>query len=401
MKPFARDTWIEIDLDAIASNVQALRRHIPSHTQIMAVVKADGYGHGSTTIAKEALSNGASRLAVAALDEALVLRRAGITAPILVLGYTPIEAITNAIHENIELTVYHVDWVEEAARLLQAEGGHLALHVKVDTGMGRIGVREEEEVLKLVERINSSAGIEWAGIFTHFACADEEDTTHVTEQHVRFQQLLTVLKEAGNMLPLVHCNNTAAAILFPEWGYDLIRLGIGLYGLYPSLYVKQQGRVTLTPALSLKSRIAHIKTLPQKASISYGATYYADSNEQIATVPIGYGDGFSRQLSNRGSAIWSGKRVPIVGRVCMDQIMLSIPEGTANVGDEVVLYGRQGQEEISLDEIATLLGTINYEISCMLNYRIPRVYVRNGQYVGICHGIANNFLQESRKKAGI
>ncbi|MBG9797307.1 alanine racemase [Brevibacillus laterosporus] len=401
MKPYARDTWIEVDLDAIAANVSALRQHIPAHSEIMAVVKADGYGHGSEYTAREALAHGATRLAVAALDEALVLRRAGITAPILVLGYTPVDAMQTAVEENIQLTVYHLQWLHEAANLLVDSSHQLEVHVKVDTGMGRIGVSDEAELLELIHAITTNDSMRWVGIFTHFACADEEDTTHVKGQHALFQERLKAVEKAGYKLPLIHCNNTAAAIVFPEWSYDLIRLGIGLYGLYPSDFIKQQHTLDLRSALSLKTRISHVKNMPPHSTVSYGATYTTTDHEQIATVPIGYGDGFSRLLSNRGVALCHGKRVPIVGRVCMDQTILHIHSGDAQVGDEVVLYGKQGNEEITLDEIAECLGTINYEVTCMLNYRIPRVYLRNGKIVGICHGIANKFLEEYRKMAGI
>jgi alanine racemase len=388
MKPFCRDTWVEVNLDAIAENVQTFRRHIPAGTGIMAVVKADGYGHGAVQISREALRSGADSLAVAMLDEAIVLRKAGITAPVLVLGYTPLDAVEQASRWNIELTAYHTEWLEQAARLLQEKcpgNGPIGIHVKTDTGMGRLGVRSSAELLQIVETLERSPMLQWNGIFTHFACADEEETSHVLEQHQKFQELLQSLRDAGKTLPTVHCCNTAAAIAFPEWGYDTIRLGIGLYGLYPSTYMKQRADVRLIPALSLKTRIAHVKTAAEPFTVSYGATYTAQPGEQIATLPIGYADGFSRLLSNQGQVLYGGRRAAIVGRVCMDQIMVRIDSGAAHVGDEVVLYGKQGGEEISLDEVAKRIGTINYEIPCMLNYRIPRVYLRNGQEVEVFH----------------
>ncbi|NGQ96029.1 alanine racemase [Brevibacillus sp. SYP-B805] len=389
MKPYVRDTWVEVDLDAIRANVQAIRRHIPQGTAIMAVVKADGYGHGAVHVGREALAAGAEALAVAMLDEAIVLRQAGITAPILVLGYTPLDGVLSARKWKVELTAYHAEWMIEAERLLTEAGAGepLGIHLKVDTGMGRLGVRTEEELLALVERLTQSPALAWTGIFTHFACADEEDTRHVQQQHSRFQTLLALLEEKGYTLPTVHCCNTAAAIAFPDWGYDMIRLGIGLYGLYPSMYLKERRDVELTPVLSLKTRITHVKTASEPMTISYGATYTAKPGETIATLPIGYADGFPRALSSRGIALHAGRRVPIVGRVCMDQTMIRIEEGTARVGDEVVLYGRQGEEELSLDEVAQLLGTINYEVPCMLNYRVPRVYLRNGHVTDVYHQI--------------
>jgi alanine racemase len=388
MKAFCRDTWVEVDLDAIGKNVQTFRRHIPAKTGIMAVVKADGYGHGAVQVGREALRCGADSLAVAMLDEAVVLRKAGITAPVLVLGYTPVDCVEQAVQWNIELTAYHSEWVEQATRLLLDKCPNarpIGIHIKTDTGMGRLGVRSTEELLAIVERLERSPMLQWTGIFTHFACADEADTTHVVQQHQQFQSYLQALQDAGKTLPKVHCCNTAASIAFPQWGYDTIRLGIGLYGLYPSSYMRERADVLLVPALSLKTRIAHVKTAKEPFTVSYGATYTAQPEEQIATLPIGYADGFSRLLSNRGFALHGGERAAIVGRVCMDQIMVRIGSGSAQVGDEVVLYGKQGDEEISLDEVAERIGTINYEIPCMLNYRIPRVYLRGRQVVEVFH----------------
>ncbi|WP_019123947.1 alanine racemase [Brevibacillus massiliensis] len=392
MRQYCRNTWAEIDLDAIRANVQAFRRHIPERTEIMAVVKADGYGHGALQVGQEALASGASSLAVALLDEAIALRRAGITAPILVLGYTPSDAAEEALRWNIELTVYQRKWVQEVQQRLhgQAEQDEpLRLHVKVDTGMGRLGVRTEAELVELVEAIRGSRLFRWTGIFTHFACADEEDTSHVLQQHVKFQALLQMLQARGYQLPKVHCCNSAAAIVFPQWGYDMIRLGISLYGLYPSPYLRQRRDLTLTPALSLKTSIAHVKMPEEAYTVSYGATYTASAGEQVATLPVGYADGYSRMLSNRGYVLHRGNRVPIVGRVCMDQLMIKIEQKNAEVGDEVVLYGRQGDEEISLDEVAAELGTINYEVACMLNRRVPRVYLRDGKITQVANPIVN------------
>jgi len=389
MKPYVRDTWVEVDLDAIRANVHTIRSHIPDRTQIMAVVKADGYGHGAVEVAREALAAGATALGVAMLDEAKVLRQAGIQAPILVLGYTPIDGVVQASEWDVELTAYHTEWVEEAESCLaQAKAGRpIGIHIKVDTGMGRIGVRKEEELLDLATRLSSATRLKWSGIFTHFACADEEDTAHTLAQHDRFEALLAVLRQHGFTLPTVHCCNTAAAIAFPKWGYDMIRFGIGLYGLYPSMYLKERRDVELTPALSLKTRIVHLKRAEEPMTVSYGATYTAEAGETIATLPIGYADGFPRAFSNRGFALHAGQKVPIVGRVCMDQSMIRITGATADIGDEVVLYGKLGDAEISLDEAAALLGTINYEVPCMLNYRVPRVYKREGQLVSVSHQI--------------
>ncbi|CAM3425741.1 alanine racemase [Brevibacillus invocatus] len=386
MKPFCRDTWVEVDLDAIRANVETFRGHLPAQTGIMAVVKADGYGHGSVHVGKEALDAGADSLGVALLDEAIVLREAGIEAPILVLGYTPVDSVAIASKLKVELTAYSEAWILEAEQALQRdELGPVGIHVKTDTGMGRLGVRSEEELLRVVSALENSSKLVWSGLFTHFACADEPDQTHVRRQYETFQSFIQALRAAGKKLPKVHCCNTAAAIAHPEWGYDTIRLGIGLYGLYPSPYMKERADVPLVPALSLKTKIAHVKVADEPFTVSYGATYTAQPHEQIATLPIGYADGYSRLLSNRGAVLFNGERAPIVGRVCMDQIMVKIPNESAQVGDEIVLYGRQGDEEISLDEIAALTGTINYEVPCLLNFRIPKVYYRAGKECTVHH----------------
>ena len=386
MKPFCRDTWVEVDLDAIRANVETFRRHVPASTGIIAVVKADGYGHGAVRVGEEALASGADSLAVAMLDEAIVLREAGIQAPILVLGFTPARSVEIASRLKVQLTAYNSDWITQANALLQqANLESIGLHIKVDTGMGRLGVRTQEELMQVVTAVEQSSKLDWSGIFTHFACADESDTTHVRRQHETFQTLLQSLRDAGKKLPMIHCCNTAAAIAFPEWGYDSIRLGIGLYGLYPSPYMKERKDVSLVPALSLKTRIAHVKTATEPMTISYGATYCAQPGEQVATLPIGYADGFSRLLSNSGEVLYNGFRSPIIGKVCMDQIMVRLEQGTGQPGDEIVLYGKSGDEEISLDEVAARIGTINYEVPCMLNYRIPRVYFRNQEEVGVFH----------------
>jgi len=388
MREYCRETWIEVNLDAVKHNLQAFRRHIPQRTNIMAVVKANGYGHGAVQVGRHALAHGADSLAVALLDEAIVLRKAGITAPVLVLGFTPVDCVKTAADWNVDLTAFQLDWLHAAHDLLDAlpAAKPLGIHLKVDTGMGRIGSQSTEELLSQVRFLSESKTLQWKGIFTHFACADEADTSHVTSQHNRFQQFLTAVEESGFQLPLVHCNNSAASIAFPEWGYDTIRLGISLYGLYPSGYVKERNMIQLAPALSLKTKIAHAKQMADSLTVSYGATYTAEPGETIATLPIGYADGFPRAFSNRGAALFRGKRVPVVGRVCMDQMMISLGrDSDAQVGEEIVLYGRQGEEEISLDEIAHHLGTINYEVACMLNHRIPRVYLIDGEVVEVAH----------------
>ncbi|WP_369546446.1 alanine racemase [Bacillus velezensis] len=386
MKKLCREVWIEVDLDAIKKNVRAIRRHIPNTSKIMAVVKANAYGHGSVEVARQALESGASELAVASVEEGIVLRRAGITAPILVLGFTALSCVKKSAVWNITLSAFQVSWIKKANRILEkeADSKRLSIHINVDTGMGRLGVRTEEDLLAVVKALKSSTYLSWDGIFTHFSTADEPDTELTMLQHEKFISFLSFLKNQDITLPTVHMCNTAAAIAFPEFSADMIRLGIGLYGLYPSASIKELNLVDLTPALSLKARIAYVKAMvTEPRTVSYGATYIAEPGEIIATIPIGYADGYSRALSNRGFILHRGRRVPVAGRVTMDMIMVSLGENEGKQGEEVVIYGKQKGAEISVDEIAEMLGTISYEVLSVLSRRVPRFYFRDGKIIKI------------------
>ncbi|MFS1185261.1 alanine racemase [Bacillus velezensis] len=386
MKKLCREVWIEVDLDAIKKNVRAIRRHIPNTSKIMAVVKANAYGHGSVEVARQALESGASELAVASVEEGIVLRRAGITAPILVLGFTALSCVKKSAVWNITLSAFQVSWIKKANRILEkgADSKRLSIHINVDTGMGRLGVRTEEDLLAVVKALKSSTYLSWDGIFTHFSTADEPDTELTMLQHEKFISFLRFLKNQDITLPTVHMCNTAAAIAFPEFSADMIRLGIGLYGLYPSASIKELNLVDLTPALSLKARIAYVKAMmTDPRTVSYGATYIAEPGEIIATIPIGYADGYSRALSNRGFILHRGRRVPVAGRVTMDMIMVSLGENEGKQGEEVVIYGKQQGAEISVDEIAEMLGTISYEVLSVLSRRVPRFYFRDGKIIKI------------------
>lgn len=377
---FYRDTVAEIDLDAVGHNVRAFRSWLPKKTGIMAVVKANAYGHGAEPVAREALQNGATHLAVSTLDEAIELQETGIDVPILVMSYIPERGLSEAIARGIRITVYHPDHLQQVIAAATAANIQAILHLKADTGMGRLGARLHE-MPKLVQKVLAHKCLLLEGLFTHFACADEKDKSHTHQQAQRFARILQACEQLGAQFSLVHCGNSATAIDLPQYGFNMVRVGISLYGLYPSPEVSRTN-VSLQPVMSLKTRIVHLKRVPAGTGISYGTTYRSAKEETIATLPIGYADGFNRLLSNRGSALVRGRRVPIVGRICMDQTMLALPEDLdANLGDEVVLYGRQGVEEIHVDEIAALLGTINYEITCMVSRRVPRVYTRNGQIV--------------------
>ncbi|MGI6127433.1 MAG: alanine racemase, partial [Planifilum sp.] len=346
------------------------------------VVKADAYGHGAVPAARAALSAGADSLAVAFLDEALELRAAGVSAPILVMGYTPPRAVGEAVRNDVTLTVYSEEVVEALGCQVAREGRSVDVHVKVDTGMGRIGLLEED-FPAFLRHFARFPRLRIGGVYTHFACADEPDKGYTHFQHRRLLRFLDQLREAGMDTPLVHCSNSAAAIALPEYRHALVRIGIGMYGYYPSEELNRRV-IRLKPALTLKTRIVRLKRPPKGTGISYGKTVTVDGSRWIATIPVGYADGLSRRLSNRGSALVKGRRVPIVGRVCMDQTMLDVTEAMpVSVGDEVVLYGRQGDEVICVDEVARLLDTISYEVTCAVGWRVPRVYLEGGKPVEV------------------
>lgn len=390
---FYRDVWTEIDLDAIGENMRTFRSYLPAETKIMAVVKADAYGHGAFQVADKALREGADWLAVALLDEALELREKGITAPILVLSSFPARGITWALQQDIAMTVYQIELLEEIIRQAEAAGKKARIHIKLDTGMGRIGIRQKEKLREFAARCHTK-WIEVEGVFTHFATADEADRTYTMEQMARYEEMVACLEEENISPALLYTNNSAAAMFYPHKSRHIIRLGISLYGQYPSSYMKTTG-MKLRPAFQWKARLSHVKQVPAGTKISYGSTHITEKDAVIATIPVGYADGYNRQLSNRGEVLVHGQRAPIVGRVCMDQFMVDVTGiENAAVGDKAVLIGCQGDEEITADEMAEWLSTINYEITCMVSRRVPRVYIENGTIVSI----SNKLLPDSCKQ---
>jgi len=380
LETFYRPTWVEVSLDALRSNIEAFRRALPADICLMAVVKADAYGHGAMKVAQEAMDCGVDYIGVAFLDEGLELRRAGVTAPILVLGYTPPEGVRPAREHDITLTVFH----DELWAALDTIGdGKLKVHVKIDTGMGRLGLQTEEEAVAYVERALRHPALDVEGMYTHFASADEADKSYTLAQHAKFERIAAYFRAKGVSFRYLHTGNSATGIDCPELSYNMIRLGISMYGLYPSEEVNRE-RIRLEPVMSIKTKMSHIKTVPAGSGISYGVIYRTEGDETIATLPIGYADGYSRMLSQKAHALVRGRRVPIVGRICMDQCMAnvsSIPDPSKD--EEVVILGRQGDEVVSAEELARLLGTVNYEITCMVSHRVPRVYTRGGKRVSV------------------
>ncbi|WP_438444663.1 alanine racemase [Gorillibacterium sp. sgz5001074] len=393
MDSFYRPTWVEISLDALRHNLRGFRKCLPQEMNLLAVVKADAYGHGAVQVAKVCIAEGAAYLAVAFMDEALELRRAGITAPILVLGYTPAEAVPLAVQYDITLNVYSLD-VLEALEKRTSEERPVRIHIKVDTGMGRLGLHREEEAVAFIHKALTLPGVQVEGLFTHYACADETDKSYTLEQHGRFSRIVEHFRSQGIGFRYLHCGNTATGIDNPELSYNMVRLGIGMYGLYPSEDVKRE-RVELKPVMSLKTKVVMLKTMEEGAAVSYGALYHAAAGERIATLPVGYADGFSRMLTGKAEALVRGVKVPVVGRICMDQCMVSVDAApAAELDDEVVLFGEQDGVVLPAEELAAKLGTINYEIVCMISHRVPRVYVEGGSVVNTVNPLQHHFNEE-------
>lgn len=379
-----RPTQAVIDLDALYSNYTELRQGLPSDMKLLACVKANAYGHGAATVAMELERYGADYLSVAFLDEALELRRAGVKIPVLILGYTPPHGVRTAWEHDITLTVFSWEVLETIRDLDPSEFPHkLKVHIKIDSGMGRLGLLPGEEAVAFIRNALQIPHVEVEGMYTHYATADEEDKSYTLEQYRRFQEVVDTLREHEIHIPIIHTGNSAVAIDIPELSCRMVRIGIALYGLYPSDEVHRD-RIKLRPILSLTTELVRVKTMPPHSAISYGAKYVTDRDERIGTIPIGYADGYSRLLGGKAQVLIRGRRVPVVGTICMDQCMVSLQPlaeeaEEIQAGEEVVLIGQQSGGEITADELASMLGTIHYEVICMLAHRVPRLYVSTGK----------------------
>ena len=373
--------WAEVDLDAIWENMVHMKENIAENTKILAVIKTDGYGHGGVPIAKmlEQLDF-MFGYAAATYEEAHVLREAGVKKPILILGYTFPYCYEELIREEIRPAVYRRDTVEELAAAAAKVGKKAKVHIKVDTGMGRIGITPDEEGLEFVRFLIEHPELEVEGIFTHFAKCDEADKTSANHQLEIFQNFIDKIQtELGITIPVKHCSNSAAILEMPQANMDMVRAGITTYGLYPSEEVSKD-IVPLRAAMSLYSHIVYCKMIHAGQSVSYGGLFTAQKDTRVATIPVGYGDGYPRSLSGRGYVLIHGKRAPILGRVCMDQFMVDISEiPEAMDGDKVTLLGMDGTERITAEELGELSGRFNYEFVCDLGKRIPRVYIQHGE----------------------
>ncbi|RXZ79820.1 alanine racemase [Paenibacillaceae bacterium] len=394
MVSYYRPTRAEISLDALRSNIAAFRAVAPGSSRLLAAVKANAYGHGAVEIVREAEACGVDYFGVAFLDEAIHLRRSGITAPILVFGYVPAEGLGIARELNIAIALFRED-ILAAAAMLQPHSSALKVHIKVDTGMGRLGLTPEQNWRSFLERALHTPGVEVEGLFTHFSKADERDKAY-TERQVRiFADMEEYVAKRGWHIPIIHAGNSAAGIDTPEWAGGMLRIGIGMYGLYPSEEVNRQ-RIALQPVMTLKTEVVMVKEAPANWGISYGARYVTPDRERIGTLPVGYADGYSRMLSGKAEVLLRGQRAAVLGTICMDQCMIALAAAeradigmpAVTEGEEVVLFGRQGAACLTVDEVAKWLGTINYEVVCMLAARVPRIYLRGNEVAGVTNYLA-------------
>jgi alanine racemase len=376
-------TWAEVDLDAIAHNIREIRKITNPNAQIMAVVKADAYGHGFLEVTRTLLENGADRLAVAVLQEGKQLRSRGVTVPILLLGASMENDIDDIINFDITPSVCSYEFAKAISYVSEKKEKITKIHIKLDTGMSRIGFVVSEnnsQIIDEIEKITKLPYIEVEGIFSHFATSDEQDDSYTRLQFSRFMSVVQALEKRNIHIPIKHICNSAGIMMYPEMHLDMVRPGIILYGLYPSNEVDKT-RLDLIPAMTLKSKITFVKKVEAGRGVSYGKEYITNKVTKIATVPIGYADGYLRKIAKEGKMIVHGKKVPIIGRICMDQCMIDVSD-VHNIerGDEAIIFGREG---ITIDDLAQWLDTINYEISCVIGKRIPRIYTKDGKAVKV------------------
>ncbi len=381
MRPYSR-VYATVDLDAVASNMRSMRDNLPASTLIMGSVKADGYGHGSVPVAK-AIEPYVYGYAVATIDEGIILRRHGINKTILILGVTHESRYENLLRYDIRTAMFQYEKAKKLSDLAVKQGKKAVIHLALDTGMSRIGMKPDREHAKEAAAIAALEGIKVEGLFTHFARADETDKSAYEEQYRRYREFLGYLKELGVQIPIRHCSNSAGIVESLESNHmDMVRAGIAIYGMYPSDEVDHES-VKLTPAMEIKSCITYIKEIEAGTAVSYGGTFVADHTMKVATIPVGYGDGYVRSLSGKGDVLIRGKRAAILGRICMDQFMVDVTDiPDVQEDDEVTLLGRDGDECITMEELAEKSGGFHYEMICDIGKRVPRVYLKDGKVVG-------------------
>ncbi|MCR8657069.1 alanine racemase [Paenibacillus sp. T3-5-0-4] len=391
MSTFFRPTWADISLDALHHNIEAVKSGLKEGTRLLASVKANAYGHGLVEISRAVERYGVDYLGVAFLDEALQLRKEGIQLPILVLGFVAPEHLHIAREYDVTIALYREDQLLAAGSMEKTADKRLKVHVKIDTGMGRLGILGYEEAIAFIEKAIAIPTLHVEGIFTHYSKADEADKTYTSLQYDRFHAIESHVRQAGWDIPIIHAANSAGGMDTPQWSGDMVRLGIAMYGMYPSEEVNKDN-VALQPVLSLKTKVVHVKEAPSDWGISYGARYVTNEPEWIGTLPIGYADGYSRMLSGKIEVLLQGERIPVLGTICMDQCMISLDKlkdysMESLLNQEVVLIGKQGEHTITTEQIADLLGTINYELTCMIASRVPRRYIENNQVIAVSNGM--------------
>ncbi len=381
MRPYSR-VYATVNLDAVASNMRSMRDNLPASTLIMGSVKADGYGHGSVPVAKT-IEPYVFGYAVATIDEGIILRRHGINKTILILGVTHESRYEDLLRYDIRTAMFQYEKAKKLSDLALKQGKKAVVHLALDTGMSRIGMKADREHAKEAAAIAALEGIEVEGLFTHFARADETDKSAYEEQYRRYKEFLGYLKELGVKIPIRHCSNSAGIVESLESNHmDMVRAGIAIYGMYPSDEVDHNS-VKLTPAMEIKSCITYIKEIEAGTAVSYGGTFVADHTMKVATIPVGYGDGYVRSLSGKGDVLIHGKRAAILGRICMDQFMVDVTDiSDVQEDDEVTLLGSDGAECITMEELAEKSGGFHYEMICDIGKRIPRVYLKDGKVVG-------------------
>ena len=382
MKKFERVKAV-VSLDAIAHNFEEMKKNIADGTKIVAVIKADGYGHGAEAIAR--LIEGYEYIwgfAAATAEEAIQLKDAGVKKPVLILGLVFEEYFQELIQKEVRMTVCDYDMAKALSEEAVRQGRQVHIHIGLDTGMSRIGFADKPESVEEIKRIAALSNIEIEGMFTHFARADETDKSPAEDQLKRYLAFVELLEKAGVQIPLKHCSNSAGIIRMPEANLNMVRAGITIYGIYPSAEVERD-IVKLLPAMELKSHVAFVKDLPAGTAISYGGTFASETELRVATIPVGYADGYPRTLSNKGWVLIHGQKAPILGRICMDQFMVDVTHiADVKHGDEVTLIGKDGDECIHIDELGDLSGRFSYEFACDISKRVPRVYIKDGREWG-------------------
>lgn len=377
-----RPYYAEIDLDNFRHNFREVKR-LAQGKKVFGVIKADGYGHGAVELARVLEEEGADYFAVAVITEALELRKFGYKKPILILGFTPPNFAKEIVENDITQTVFSYELAQAISKEAVKQNKTAKIHIKLDTGMGRIGFIANDNAVEEIVKISKLDNIHMEGIFTHFASADETDKEFTLKQIEKYLYVVNKLKEKGIEFELKHVANSAAIIDIPSAYYDAVRPGIMLYGYYPSDEVDKK-RLTLKPVMTIKSNIVNIKEVPENTPISYGRKFYTRRLSKIATIPFGYADGFTRLLFGKAFVIVNGKKAPIVGRICMDQCMIDITDcGDVKIGDEVIVMGEKDGIRNNADDVANMLGTISYEVLCMVSKRVPRVYIENGKIIKV------------------